>query len=249
VLSYVWQEWPLTSFEFALGTAICYLLFVFVGMFVMKALPAVPGLYPFKFLYNMVQIMLCSYMCIESGVRAWDAGYSWLPCNPFNQDSPPIAFILYVFYLSKILDFMDTVFIIAEKRWEQLSFLHVYHHTSIFLFYWLNINVGYDSDVYLTIVLNGLIHTIMYTYYFVSLHTKDIWWKSLLTKCQMVQFVLMNAQAGYLLYVDCSSFPRNITNAYLYYILSLLILFLHFYIVSYVTGGKKKRDKKAVKSE
>ena len=127
------QSWPLTSFEFALGTAICYLAFVLVGMTVMRAMPAVPGLYPFKFIYNMVQIMLCSYMCIESGVRAYFAGYSWVPCVPFSEAAPPVAFILYVFYLSKILDFMDTVFIIAEKRWEQLSFLHVYHHTSIFL--------------------------------------------------------------------------------------------------------------------
>lgn len=99
----------------------------------MPFLPSIPGLYPFKFAYNMIQVMLCSYMCIEAGVRAYDAGYSLMPCNPFNQTNPPIGFILYVFYLSKILDFLDTFFIIAEKRWKQLSFLHVYHHTSIFL--------------------------------------------------------------------------------------------------------------------
>lgn len=33
----------------------------------------------------------------------------------------------------QILDFMDTVFIILKKSWRQLSFLHVYHHTTIFL--------------------------------------------------------------------------------------------------------------------
>lgn len=99
----------------------------------MPHLPAVPGLYPFKFLYNVVQVMLCSYMCIEAGVRAYYAGYTLIPCNDFNIENPPIGFILYVFYLSKILDFADTFFIIAEKRWQQLSFLHVYHHTSIFL--------------------------------------------------------------------------------------------------------------------
>lgn len=99
----------------------------------MPLLPPLPYLYPFKFTYNMVQVMLCSYMCIEAGVRAYAAGYSILPCNAFNFENPPIAFILYVFYLSKILDFLDTFFIIAEKRWKQLSFLHVYHHTSIFL--------------------------------------------------------------------------------------------------------------------
>ena len=99
----------------------------------MSYLPKIRGLYPLKFLYNVVQVMLCSYMCIEAGVQAYKAGYSLLPCNEFNHSQPPIGFILYVFYLSKILDFMDTFFIIAEKRWKQLSFLHVYHHAFTFL--------------------------------------------------------------------------------------------------------------------
>lgn len=99
----------------------------------MRFLPAIPGLYPLKFLYNIAQVMLCSYMCLEAGIQAYKNGYTILPCEPFDNKNPPLGFILYVFYLSKILDFMDTFFIIAEKRWQQLSFLHVYHHTSIFL--------------------------------------------------------------------------------------------------------------------
>lgn len=206
----------------------------------MQFLPAVPGLYPLKFLYNVVQIMLCSYMCIEACVRAYSAGYSFLPCNEFNHTNPPIGFILYVFYLSKILDFADTFFIIAEKRWKQLSFLHVYHHAATFLSYWLNINVGYDGDVYVTIVLNGLIHTIMYTYYFVSMHTDKIWWKSQLTVAQMVQFMLMNAQAIYLLSTGCTYYPVKTIYAYFGYVASLLLLFANFYIQSYLSSGSKK---------
>ena len=102
--------------------------------------------------------------------------------------------------------------------------------------------MGYDGDVYLTIVLNGLIHTVMYTYYFVSLHTKNIWWKSVLTLCQMVQFIFMNAQAAIVLYLGCD-YPKNITHAYLYYILTLLFLFAHFYVVSYVWGSKPSSKK------
>lgn len=233
------STWPLTNFETAFGIAIGYLAFVVIGSLVMQVLPPIPGLYPLKFIYNIVQIMLCSYMCIEAGVRAYDAGYTLIPCNAFNHQNPPIAFILYVFYLSKILDFMDTVFIILEKKWKQLSFLHVYHHTSIFLFYWLNINVGYDGDVYLTIVLNGFIHTVMYTYYFVSLHTNKIWWKPALTMSQMIQFLFMNAQAIYLVKNNCQLYPRNITVAYGYYILSLLVLFANFFVMSYFGGSKK----------
>jgi hypothetical protein len=99
----------------------------------MPFIPNVRGLYPFKFLYNLFQVILCSYMFMEAGMRAYSAGYTMEPCNAFDHKNPPITFILYVFYLSKILDFLDTVFIILEKRWKQLSFLHVYHHTSIFL--------------------------------------------------------------------------------------------------------------------
>merc|ERR1719316_1790887 len=105
-------------------------------------------------------------------------------------------------------------------NWRQLSFLHVYHHTTIFLFYWLNVHVNYDGDIYLTIILNGLIHTLMYTYYFVSLHTRDIWWKSFLTSSQMVQFCCMISQACYMM--------------------SLLGLFAHFFNKTYVTKKSKK---------
>ena len=105
--------------------------------------------------------------------------------------------------------------------------------------------MGYDGDVYLTIVLNGLIHTVMYTYYFVSLHTKEIWWKSALTLCQMIQFVVMNTQAIYILVTDCKGYPQKITHAYLYYIVSLLFLFAHFFVMSYMGGSKsEKKDKK-----
>lgn len=40
-------------------------------------------------------------------------------------------------------------------------------------FYWVNVDTGYyDGDNYLTIALNGFIHTVMYTCYFVIMHTR-----------------------------------------------------------------------------
>ena len=69
--------------------------------------------------------------------------------------------MLWLFYMSKVLDFMDTFFIVMKKNWKQLTFLHVYHHSTIFAFYWLNLNAGYDGDIFLTIILNGAIHTVM----------------------------------------------------------------------------------------
>ena len=95
-----------------------------------------------------------------------------------------------------------------SQKWKQLSFLHVYHHSTIFVFYWLNANIGYDGDIYLTIVLNGAIHAMMYTYYFLTMHRSKsgemvyVWWKSYLTLAQLAQFSCMVAQALTLLYKD-----------------------------------------------
>lgn len=126
-------------------------------------------------------------------------------CNPFDGKATGMALVLWVFYTSKVLDFFDTIFMVLRGKWRQLSFLHVYHHTSIFLvraclllrvgcggacmhvtgwaadlvsgggdsalavqFYWLNLNAGYDGDVYYTIVVNSFIHFVMYGYYFLT---------------------------------------------------------------------------------
>jgi elongation of very long chain fatty acids protein 4 len=242
------KAYPLASFSTALGIVFVYLVFVFVGASIMKTFPEdfqkrgfAPSLYPIRFIYNIVQVVLCSYMALEAGIIAWREGYTLMPCVPFNVENPPIGKVLWLFYISKILDFMDTFFIIMGCNWRQLSFLHVYHHATIFLFYWLNLHVNYDGDIYLTIVLNGLIHAMMYTYYFVSLHTKDIWWKSFLTLGQMFQFCVMITQAIVLVVGGCDGgAPRKVTQLYCVYIMTLLFLFAQFFNASYVKKEKKK---------
>merc|ERR1719428_1508998 len=181
--------------------------------------------------------MLCAYMTIEGIFLAYRNGYTITPCITYNRDSPPLANLLWLFYISKVWDFWDTIFIVLGKKWRQLSFLHVYHHTTIFLFYWLNSNINYDGDIYITIVLNGFIHTVMYTYYFICMHTKDpktgkslpIWWKSSLTSFQLIQFVCMMSQGAYLLSTGCNQTSLRVVGAYVAYILSLFILFAQFF--------------------
>lgn len=254
------MEWPLAKFSHALAIALTYLAFVLIMTPIMKATAPPKSseesapkagtkesiLYALSFGYNIVQVMLCSYMTIHALVLASRNNYSFWPCNAASPNAPPMGELLWMFYMSKVLDFMDTFFIIVKRSWKQLSFLHVYHHFTIFLFYWLNLRSNYDGDIYLTIVLNGFIHSIMYTYYFVSLHTKNIWWKSYLTGCQMVQFTIMMVQACMILFKGCGTMPPpRVVHMYFYYIGSLLFLFANFFIKSYLTGDKSKGKKGA----
>lgn len=48
-----------------------------------------------------------------------------------------LASAFWWFYVSKILEFADTSFFILRKKWSQLSFLHVYHHSSMFIICWI----------------------------------------------------------------------------------------------------------------
>lgn len=242
------EGWPLTDFPTAFNIALAYFAFVVIGSTIMKmGVPAIDP-YPIKFVYNVSQIMLCAYMTLEALFLAYRNNYTLLPCLPYQQLNPPVANLLWLFYVSKIWDFWDTIFIVLGKKWRQLSFLHVYHHITIFLFYWLNSHVNYDGDIYLTILLNGFIHTVMYTYYFICMHTKvpetgkslPIWWKSSLTLLQMVQFVTMMSQGTYLVVGQCPTNSLRVAASYVVYILSLFVLFAQFYVQSYVKPKKAK---------
>lgn len=201
-------------------------------------------------LYNAVQVALCGWMCYEALAQAVARGFTVEPCNPFVETELGIARVLWVFYLSKILDFLDTVFIVARGQWGQFTFLHTYHHISIYLIYWLNANAGFDGDIFFTVVANSFVHAVMYGYYLLRILGVPFPFKNLVTQLQMVQFVAMNSQAVYILYNGCP-FPNNITWFYLFYILSLLVLFANFYVHSYILGkGKgKKGGTKVVKGE
>jgi elongation of very long chain fatty acids protein 4 len=130
---------------------------------------------------------------------------------------------------------------IARGNWAQFTFLHTYHHTSIFLVYWMVTSAAYDGDVYYTIVANSFIHFIMYAYY--GLTTVNVPIRKfgfVVTNAQLFQFVTMMFQALMILfYPGCNQYPRNVTIFYLFYILSLFLLFSDF-------KGKRFGDKKAL---
>ncbi|GFU15986.1 elongation of very long chain fatty acids protein, partial [Nephila pilipes] len=45
---------------------------------------------------------------------------------------------LYVWqlYLAKNLELLDTIFFVLRKKYNQISFLHVFHHSVVLLVYW-----------------------------------------------------------------------------------------------------------------
>jgi len=197
----------------------------------------------FQQIYNPVQVVLCSWMAVESLRLSYFNGYGFVN-NKFDVHKVDVARVFWVFFSSKILDFFDTLFIILGRKWQQLTFLHLYHHASIFYICWIGVNIGYDGDCYMTIFMNSCVHVVMYFYYLLTSVGVYVWWKQLLTYGQMLQFVVMITQSLITLQSDGSDlvFPRGVTMMYMLYIISMLVLFCRFALRTYWCKGAKPAE-------
>eukprot|EP01126_Amoeba_proteus_P033335 TRINITY_DN3272_c0_g2_i3.p1 TRINITY_DN3272_c0_g2~~TRINITY_DN3272_c0_g2_i3.p1 ORF type:complete len:244 (-),score=30.40 TRINITY_DN3272_c0_g2_i3:667-1398(-) len=55
------------------------------------------------------------------------------------QKSLGLSWALYIFFVSKILEFLDTIIMALKKKNTQITFLHMYHHISMPLLWWFGI--------------------------------------------------------------------------------------------------------------
>ncbi|XP_014090436.1 very long chain fatty acid elongase AAEL008004 [Bactrocera oleae] len=205
---------------------------------------------PFKLentliVYNFIQVLVSAWMVYE-GCVAW-RNYNWR-CQPVDRSFSPQAVReargVYVYYLAKISELLDTVFFVLRKNERQVTFLHVYHHSVMPLISWGT--TKYYPGGHGTFIgwINSFVHIVMYTYYFLSAFgpkmQKYLWWKSHITTLQMVQFCMVFIHQTQLLYTDCG-YPRwsvcfTLPNAIFFY-----YLFNDFYQKSY----KKKQQAQA----
>lgn len=50
-----------------------------------------------------------------------------------------MAGALWWYFISKGIEYLDTVFFILRKKFNQVTFLHVYHHCTMFTLWWIGI--------------------------------------------------------------------------------------------------------------
>lgn len=59
--------------------------------------------------------------------------------RPFRKPAKWVMTLLYIFHLSKILELIDTLFLVWKKKSNQLTFLHLYHHSTIIPATWIGV--------------------------------------------------------------------------------------------------------------
>ncbi|KAI6660440.1 Elongation of very long chain fatty acids protein 2 [Oopsacas minuta] len=146
--------------------------------------------------------------------------------------------IYYLYFLSKILELLDTVFMVLRHNLHQMSFLHIFHHSTMVLLGDYSYSLSPWKPMSIVIFMNSFVHIWMYSYYAISVVKKvDNSWKRVITHLQLVQFVicLTFSIPGYMYHGFCVYSVL--------YPLSMILLFGNFYYHAFVKKRHRiKRD-------
>ncbi|XP_023977875.1 very long chain fatty acid elongase 5 isoform X3 [Physeter macrocephalus] len=185
----------------------------------------------------------CSAPELVTGV--WEGQYNFFcqGTRSGGEADMKIVHVLWWYYFSKLIEFMDTFFFILRKNNHQVTVLHVYHHASMLNIWWFVMNWVPCGHSYFGATLNSFIHVLMYSYYGLSSVPSMrpyLWWKKYITQGQLLQFVLTIIQTSCGVIWPCA-FPLGWLYFQIGYMISLIALFTNFYIQTYNKKGASRR--------
>ncbi|GCB63415.1 hypothetical protein scyTo_0007385 [Scyliorhinus torazame] len=196
--------------------------------------------------YNFALVAISAYIFWEFLVTSIRANYSYL-CEPVDYSNSELglrmANVCWWFFFSKVIELMDTIFFILRKKYNQVTFLHVYHHGTMIFNWWAGVKYVPGGQSFFIGLLNSFVHIVMYLYYGIAAMgphmQKYLWWKRYLTMLQLVQFLGIAVHTSYNLFTDCD-FPDGFNLFVFIYIITIIILFSNFYYKTYIQKKTKK---------
>ncbi|XP_069078628.1 very long chain fatty acid elongase 7 [Pleurodeles waltl] len=203
-------------------------------------------------IYNFSMVLFSLYMCYEFLMSGWATGYSY-KCDIVDYSRSPqavrMAWTCWLYYFSKYIELLDTIFFVLRKKNSQITFLHVYHHSVMLWTWWFGVKFAAGGLGTFHALINSIVHVIMYIYYGVSAlgpaYQKYLWWKKYMTSVQLVQFIMVTTHIAQFFFMeDCQyQFP-----IFLYVILTygfvFLVLFLNFWFHAYTKGQRLPKSTK-----
>merc|ERR1711916_150596 len=112
-------------------------------------------------------VLLNGYMCVEIAYLVTVNGYS-VSCSPVDYSATyyptRMAKVLWWYYFSKCIEFFDTFAMVLRKKNNQVSFLHLYHHGSMFVIWWMGVKWAAGGLSLFGPMMNSFIHVLMYGY-------------------------------------------------------------------------------------
>jgi len=231
--------WPTVALS-----SMYYLIVRYIGPRVMKEREPFNLKYV-MLVYNLFQTVFNGWL-LYNAWYLWRDYYSW-SCQPVDYSDSHLGRaaleVTWWYFISKFIDFFDSFFFVARKKFSHLSTLHVVHHGGLPIAVWFGPKFVGGGHTTFCGFLNAGVHVVMYLYYFLAALGPSIqpylWWKRYLTRLQMAQFVVFFIHAMQPLFIDCN-YPKVYGWVIMAHGLLYFALFSNFYIQSYRTKTPKK---------
>lgn len=226
--------WPI------IGMCVAYLWFVkIIGPGLMRDRKAYE-LFTFIRIYNLVMVLWNGfgfYMACHLLNYGLDT-FGCQPIDPNARDFKSMRIIQYgyIFLLSRLVEFIDTICFVLRKKNRQISGFHVFHHFSVPIAVWFFVKFAPGGNSAIFPFLNSFIHTVMYSYYFLATFKTArpyLGWKKYLTQFQIVQFIIMILHSTQPLFIPGCKFPRTFLYINIFFSVIFIYLFTKFYIDNY----------------
>ncbi|KAI5637477.1 GNS1/SUR4 family domain-containing protein [Phthorimaea operculella] len=198
-------------------------------------------------LYNAFQVAFSFYLFYIGTEIILENGLLEKECL-IENDAKKYRIVrgIYLYFLAKMSEFMDTIFFVLRKKWNQISFLHVYHHFIMFTSAWVTLKYDPTYSIVFLGTINSFVHVIMYGYYGLSAFPKlqkYLWWKRYITKMQLIQFVLVVIQVTSNYYVTPCKASYILLSIVWFHGFLFVYLFSDFYVKSYLQKRKDTKEK------
>ncbi|XP_013422210.1 elongation of very long chain fatty acids protein 4 [Lingula anatina] len=188
---------------------------------------------PVLVVYNLV-------CCLLSSVTLLGFMYGLLHSPHIYDKSPShlLAPFYFTYWITKTIELLDTVFMILRHKQRQISFLHVYHHSSMLLLSDFACRYVPWPAIAPILAINSFVHVVLYFYYGMTAWHPNISleWKKNLTQLQILQFFIdfVFAGVGYVYHGFC-------IYGFLYG-LGMTSLFMNFYHKAYIHKRPAKSE-------
>ncbi|KAG7526332.1 elongation of very long chain fatty acids protein 1-like [Solea senegalensis] len=197
--------------------------------------------------YNLSMVLLNAYIVYEFLAAGWATTYTWR-CDLADTASSPMTFRMirasWLFYISKFIELLDTVFFVLRKKQSQITFLHVFHHSVMPWSWWWGITLTPAAGMgCFHAMVNSGVHVIMYFYYGLSAagprFQKYLWWKKYMTAIQLTQFIMISVHISQYYFMEkCDYQVPMWIHLILMYGVFFFLLFSHFWVQAYIKGNR-----------
>ena len=209
-------------------------------------------------LYNIYQIAACLFFITEAykcgfsfREETWKCVHGPKYVGYLDELTMKISYYQWWSIFLRLSEFLETIFFIMRKKFNQVSILHVYHHISVPFFIWAFLmSSGGRMEAYI-MVLNSTVHVIMYGYYFFSSFQKcqkyTNFAKPFITAIQILQL--------FIIFGHCivGSLPGcHVTRLFIAQVINLgvlIFMFSKFYFENFLKGKRSSAVASTSKSQ